>query len=336
MKRSLVIGLFLIVLLGDLLYSFEQFKAQPLDGDIAANIMIREDTEALFNSPFGITALAHDSSYVNPNRFFSHWTFQQYMFHMPPALHSIKSPINSLYTSTALIKLIIQIALILILASAISGTNRLLSIEFLLSAVLITPLFQTNGYQGYMGIIDPSITYTFFYALPAVWLLFYFLPFFNHLYHDRKWEFSIWQQIVWFGLACMVCLSGALNPGIVLILSLLLFLHQLARSFQLSEQSTVLTKVSSSFKGIPTIYWKVMLPVAMLSLYALFLGRYNSNSLIDQMPLGKMYAQLPYGLYKQFTSKPGFPILIGALLLNAWIIRKHFYTGKGPATFATL
>jgi hypothetical protein len=60
-----------------------------------------------------------------------------------------------------------------LIAFFISGS--ILKLDFLFAAILITPLFQTNGYRSYMGIIDPATTYTFFYALPTILILIYLL-----------------------------------------------------------------------------------------------------------------------------------------------------------------
>lgn len=44
--------------------------------------------------------------------------------------------------------------------------------QVLMAAVLIAPLFQSAGYYNpVMGVIEPSPTYTFFYAWPSVLIL---------------------------------------------------------------------------------------------------------------------------------------------------------------------
>ncbi|NJO91593.1 MAG: hypothetical protein HC831_23490 [Chloroflexia bacterium] len=95
---------------------------------------------------------------------------------------------------------------------------NIFSFEFILAAVLIFPLFQTNGYCRHMGIIDPATTYVFFYALPVALLLLYFAPLFLKIYYNYNPEWMKYFKILWLPLALIVSLSGPLNPGVSLII----------------------------------------------------------------------------------------------------------------------
>ena len=78
---------------------------------------------------------------------------------MPFVFQKFVSPIDSIYLSCALAKTVIQVSIIFLIALFICGIRKIFKKEILIAAVLITPLFQTCGYQSYMGIIDKSITY---------------------------------------------------------------------------------------------------------------------------------------------------------------------------------
>lgn len=329
MIKRLLYSFILLLLLADIGFSFIQYLNQPLDGDMAWNLIPSEDVKPILENPFGISTIINDQTYANPNRFFCHWMFREYLLNAPLILQKFSEPIDSVYLACAISKISIQILIILLLAITITGSVNLRKLNFMLAAVLVTPLFQTNGYRSYMGIIDPSTTYTFFYALPLLLLLIYFLPFILQYYHRQNSSFPLIMKILWIPLAFIVSLSGPLNPGIVLTVSMLLFLVIFTKGFNGTKQKGFIRKAMKSFQGIPPNYWFFLLPVSILSLYSLFLGTYNSITIATQIPLAEMYLKLPAGIYYQFTQKLGFPVLFSILALNATIIHKHYQTQGG-------
>jgi hypothetical protein len=327
MKNNILCSFFILLLLADLAYSFRQHLSQPLDGDMAWNIVPADEVKPILASPFGTAVIRDHQSYPNPNRFFCHYTMKKYFESVPQFLQRFVPPVESVYLSCAIAKIIIQLLLILLLATAITGTFRIFSTDFLMAAILVTPFFQTEGYQSYMGIIDRATTYTFFYALPFLFLLLYFSPFLQQYYHNRKPAFPGMIYFLWIPLAIVVCLSGPLNPGIALILSLLLFLDIVHKNYARSDQSRFSKRLWLSVAGIPGNYWFWLVPVCLFSLYSLYIGRYNSNNI--PVPLGELYSRLPAGLYYPLTKKLGFPVLILAIVLNYLIIGKKYRTAEG-------
>jgi hypothetical protein len=198
----------------------------------------------------------------------------------------------------------------------------------MIAAVLITPLFQTNGYRA-MGIIDRSTTYTFFYALPCIFLLLYFLPFIRQFYHSRKLSAPFIINILWIPLALVVCLSGPLNPGVVLIFSILVLLINVKNNFVRLNQKGIIKGMEGAIRMIPGSYWFYLLPIGIFSLYSLYLGKYNSINMVNQVPLRDLYSRIPIGIYYQFTQKLGFPVLFAALALNTIIINNKYKTTEG-------
>ncbi len=329
MSRRIIYFILVFVLIADIGYSFKEYLNQPLDGDMAWNLIPANDVKPIFDHPFGINAILKNQTYANPNRFFCHWTYRKYLISTPLFLQNFTNPIDSVYLSCALSKTVIQVILIFFLAVIISNTKNLFKLDFILAAVLVTPLFQANGYRSHMGIIDPSTTYTFFYALPCALLLLYFLPFIRQFYYYKKPVVRLYIKILWIPLAIIVSLSGPLNPGIALVVSLLLFFDNLKNNYAHSSQTGTAKKIISAIKSIPKDYWFYLLPVSIFSLYSLFLGRYNSITIENQILLSKMYLRLPAGIYYQFTQDLGFPVLFLILAINSIFIHKKFKTAEG-------
>lgn len=325
-KRLLYTILFLLIV-ADTGYSFLQYLHQPLDGDIAWNVLPAEENKKVLNSPFGTDVIFKHKTYPNPNRFFCHWMINRYFNVTPLALQKFTNPIDSVYLSCAIAKTGIQLLLIFLLAAAISGTRKIFNLNFILAAFLITPLFQANGYRTYMGIVDPSPTYTFFYALPCVLLLLYFLPFIIQYYHGKKLAAETLVKIIWIPLAVVVCLSGALNPGVVLIFSLLAFISSIKSNYTDSTQISFIKKVTSAIQQVPKNYWFYLVLASLFALYSLYIGSYNSNNV--KISLVELYARLPEGVYYQFTQKLGFPVLFIILTINAIIINRKYKTDEG-------
>jgi hypothetical protein len=329
MTRRLIYILLLLLLIADTSYSFKQHLSQPLDGDMAWNLIPANDVKPILESPFGFKAIRENITYANPNRFFCHWIYREYLLFTPILFQEFVEPIDSVYLACAISKTVIQIVLIILLAMAITGSTNILKLDFMIAVVLVTPFFQTNGYRSYMGIIDPSTTYTFFYALPCAILLLYLLPFIRQFYFNKKINNQLFIRLLWMPLAFVVCLSGPLNPGIVLIFSILVILPHLIKFYIHTNQKGFLQRVSDTLKKIPNNYWYFLIPICILSLYSLYLGRYNSITISSQIPLVKMYLKIPEGIYYQFTQKLGFPVLFIILAINTVIINIKFKDSDG-------
>jgi hypothetical protein len=327
MKKRIIYFILLLFLLANLGYSFVQHLSQPLDGDMSWNIVPGNNVRQILADPFGIGVIIRNQSYPNPNRFFCHWTIKEYFTITPLVLQKFVQPIDSIYLSCALVKISIQVMLILLLATAISGTTNFLKLDFLIGAVLVAPLFQTNGYQDYMGIIDTSPSYTFFYALPCAFLLLYFLPFILKYYHKKEPAAQLLINVLWIPFALVISLSGPLNPGIVLIFSLLLFYNTITNNYFQSDQQGFFKRIANSILRIPKSYWFYLLPITIFSLYSLYIGRYNSYNI--NKPLIELYSRLPNGIYHQFVRKLGFPVLFIAIVLNIIIINATNKTVEG-------
>jgi hypothetical protein len=303
----------------------------PLDGDLATSVLISEYSayKPLMNDPFGFGIIARDTSWPNPNRFFGHWFLSVYMRHVPLILQAFASPINSVYLACAIIKTLIQVAFIYLLAGYISGKWNVYNRQFILAAILITPLLQASGYNSYMGIIDQSITYTFFYALPLCLLLLFYLPFFVVTSKKEPGRFSVFTRILLSVLVVILSFSGPLIPAIAILCSVLAISLQWRNEYKIYPSENLIRRVSHSFRSLPLDVICFLGVFAVLSCYSLYIGSHNSFNALNTMSLQDEYTQLPIGFYYQFTEKAGFPMILGILALNAILIRIYFWNEDG-------
>lgn len=331
MKKVLLISLIAFVF-ADIGYSFLQHYYTPFDGDMAGGIVPSDDVKLILESPLGLKVFKENITYPNPNKFFCHWTFFTYFNNAPLFFGKFTTPINSAYISCAFAKTVIQVVLLFLIALYISGS--LFKSNFLLAVVLITPLFQTNGYRKYMGIIDTSTTYTFFYALPFILVLIYFAPLFLKYFHGCNWKNFKYFKYLWIPLALISSLSGPLNPGISLVISLLIVIHTVLFNYTNSNITNKLIKLKKAIQNIPKDIYFYLTPICLFSIYSLYLGRFNSVNLGNELPLHVLYSRLPEGLIFIITRKLGFPVLFLTLIINVIIIRKSAKVLQGKRLLA--
>ena len=316
MNKSKIIFLFLIVLLcGDFVYSSLQYYHSPLWGDLEGGILPGRDVQKIIDDPFGVNMIFSGEKHINPNRFFSHFFFMEYFQNIPILLQNFVEPISSVYLSIAIFKIILQYSLIYLLAVFITGEKKIIKNEFLIGAVLMFPLFQTFGYNGTIGIIDKSVAYSFFYALPLMLLLLFYLPFFKILYKKEKVDFGVTNLLLLIPLAFILPLSGPLIPGIVLVTSVILL-----SNFFVTHLYSIRNSIKKLTKNVVILF----VLINLLSIYSLFLSLYDSNYISHSIPIINRYMKLPIGLFNVLTRSLGFPLLIITIGINMLTIKKHF------------
>jgi hypothetical protein len=77
------------------------------------------------------------------------------------------------------------------------------------------------------------------------------------------------------------------------------------------------------FKSIPKHYWLYLLPLGLLSLYALWLGTFNTMWSGEIPTLAERYRLLPKGFFEMFKEN-AFKVLFALSILNFVIIRLKF------------
>ena len=170
----LYIGL-LIFILFNLSNSFKQYYAATLDGDVVESVLPYSGIQKTFDDPTGIKTIINKDNHHNPNRFFSHYFLHKTFRVVPPIFQKFVDPVESVYYTSACSKLVMQLIILLLLATIICGAINIFSLKFISTAAILIPFFQTNGWRLVceIGIIDRSVSYCFFYTLPLIFLLLY-------------------------------------------------------------------------------------------------------------------------------------------------------------------
>ncbi len=332
-KIQLFYILFFIFLLSDLTYSFLQYYNTPLFGDMEGGILPDNDVRRVIEDPFGINAIVTGEKHVNPNRFFSHYSFMKYFQVVPIFLQNFVDPIPSIYLSCAIMKILVQIVTIYLLSIFITNQRNIFGKEFLKGAIIIMPLFQAYGYFSTIGINDKSAAYTFFYAIPTITFFIFIIPLIK-LIASGKSKIPILQLIPLVAFGIILPFSGPLVPGLLLIFSLLLFVHFLRLtkpSGKLSVQSIFLV-----FRHIPRHILLVLIPTCILSIYSLYLGNYDSNYSSDAIPIAERYLKLLPGFFSQLFHAFGLPAIYFVIGINTRIIYKNFNNKEGQRIIQSL
>jgi hypothetical protein len=215
--------------------------------------------------------------------------------------------------------------LLYVLSLFISNCRSPLKFDFLLAAALIAPLFQTSGFNRFMGIIDQSAIYTSFYALQMALFLVFVIPFYNSLYRASRKDLNDGQLAIMLCLSLVLALGGPLTPGLVLIL-VLLIISSLVRQ-------AVVEKVSIGqaihLHHLGTRKMIVLVWICLLSCYSLYLGTYNDLNSVNTISIWERYARIPIGLFILITTKIGLPLLLLTIAANIYIIGRYFRYEEG-------
>lgn len=311
--------IFILLLVADITYSFVQHYHLPLDGDMSSIIIPSDGYKQLMSDPFGISALKGDI-YPGSNRFFAHWAMATYFKIAPLICQWVIHPIDSIYLSNTIVKTGIQILIILLLSFYITRTWRIFTKEFLLSAILITPLIQTFGFNQHIGIIDKSITYTFFYALPLTFLMIFFIPFYNASSQNRKINLNNWVIALLVPYIIFLSLNGPLIPPVILIFCPLFLLYRFRNNYINSNKTNTWSKVIESILEIDRIVLSLFSLFILTSLYSIYVGRFNAENFNNVVPIFERYKLLIKGFYIQFTQSAGSILLVIVIAINTLII----------------
>lgn len=325
MNKRYIYWFLLFVLVADIIFSFTQHYSMPLDGDMVAGIIPTDDVNLILNDPFGISVITNDAIYSNPNRFFAHWSFFTYFNYMPIWLQNFTDPIESIYLACAIAKTFIQVSILTLLALYVTGKKNFFNGDFLIIAILITPLFQINGYRYTMGIIDPSITYTFFYALPCALLLLFYLPFYSDSVNHSSLLNKKRIKLLLFSLGIIIVFNGALNAGVILIITLLFVLNfyfKTIMNFLFSK------KKAQAFLIFSKTHFLFFLFISILSLYALYIGKNNAIFLGKTISISERYSRIPKGVFDIATQNIGYQMLTVFIGMNLVILYRNYYDSQ--------
>jgi hypothetical protein len=238
-----------------------------------------------------------------------------YFKSVPFLLQYVINPLDSIYISIAIIKTLIQASLLYLLSVYITGVTAVFNRKFLIAAILITPFFQTFGFDQHINIVDPSITYAFFYGLSLAWLMLFFLPIFLHYFHDRPLPSSRLAGWLMVPLAWAASFNGALNPALMILgcfaVAMVYAFGRLSRNNgerAFSKTSPMITYGLVS--GFVCAFW------------SFYVSRFELQNNQQASPtLAERYDQLPLGLEDYFFISTPLPlILLIAAILNLILI----------------
>jgi len=319
-KKYVSIVLFSLLILVDLINTFNIQRNVVLDGDVAIIVGPRGGYEVVLSDPFGLQVLLENKVYCAPNRYFAHETLIQYYTHVPQLFHAFNDPVESLYLATALGKVMIEVFLIVLLALYITAEQLTLR-NFLLSALIVLPFFHTFGFYHTIGIIDLAPSYAFAYALPIALLMLFFLPFYKSLYKEERLKLS-WIILVLLAiLAIFISLNGPIVPGVACVVAPCILLVLWFKAYRTQTNKSFVRRVFASLWAIPKTYLLPLSWLIFLSLYSLYIGQNNEESLWSEtIPMAERYRRLPIGFYEIITSQPGIPVMLIVIYMNAGII----------------
>ncbi|WP_310393702.1 hypothetical protein [Hymenobacter sp.] len=320
MRKYLLPVLLALFVLLDLGYTFVQSYQLPLEGDLPAIVLPSPECRQVLSDPFGWAVLTRNEVYVAPNRFFAHAAMVSYFKSVPFALQRLTDPISSVYAACALFGVLVQALLLYVLGVYISGTYQLTSRGFWVVVALLAPLFQMVGYNDQMGIIDPAITYTFFYGFPMLLLLVLLLPFYRAAYQGQPLRVSWPGRLALVGLMVVLAFNGAIIAGTVAVLFFCIVLHWAVRQWQSGvrfDSGQWLGRV----RQLPPLAPVLLGLFAALCVYSLYIGLNERESVGQDLPMWRRYARIPHGILWQYR-KLGLPLLTLAVLVNARLIRR--------------
>ncbi|OON70480.1 hypothetical protein [Hymenobacter sp. CRA2] len=328
-------ALLLLLLVLDLAYSFWQHFHVALGGDLSGIVVPDPWYEQVLIDPLGLRALRGEV-YAAPNRFFQHQTIAQYFRAVPLWLQAWAAPIDSVYLACAVAKTAIQALLIYLLGVYISGRRAVLNRGWVLAAALVTPLFQTNGWNGQIGIIDKSVVYTFCYALPVALLLLFLLPYFRAAAAGQPVRLSVLGWVGVLGLVVFLSLNSPIITGVIALLGPGVLAYSWWQRWRTSTAPAGLGRAWVALRTMPVALLVPFGLFLLLSLYSLYLGRFNAENFTHTLPLAERYARLPLGIYYQFKQKLGWPLMLLLLGVNRWLLGREADTPTRRRLLLTL
>ena len=312
---------FCLFLLFSVVFSFKRYYYFTLEGDLPAIVLPDSGFyQTVMDDPFGLNVILHDSVYPATNRFFTHLEIEWCFKTLPFCFQKLSTPVKSIYYSCALVKTGVQFFLIFLMAFVITGSRKFFGFDFLFVGVLLIPFFQTFGFNQWMGIIDHSITYTFFYALSLGLVMAFFLPFFYNWFHKGSLKINYLTFILLICLLVIISFNGPLNPPLILLIGLTIIFNFFSGIFFSFNAISIFEKIKISLKSIPLNLFLLIFLACLMSGYSFYIGLNNSENLWEKISLGERYSRLPSGLWNQYLSVPGPVLLITILILNVFII----------------
>lgn len=321
--KKIIFFLMLAFLLFDISFTYYQNTTVPLDGDILKIVLPCESYTPVLKHPLGLHSFLTGESYDATNRFFAHFFMYAYFRNITLWLQQFMDPVESIYHSCALVKTLFQIILILVISFYITGSSTKKLFDIILAAFLITPLFQTFGYNMFMGIFSKNISVSVFYGCSLTLVVVFFSPFFAMYFHNKETKLTIVQWILLLLLIPVICLNGPLNSPVILLVLSLIFIAYIIKNNQLRK---------ANYRGLRNWYTAyIQIPIApkvffmltfIASIYSFLLGLNNAENPEIFPTLWERYGLLLQGFYRIFTTQMGPLLLLLFCAINIFILKK--------------
>ncbi|MDB5229025.1 MAG: hypothetical protein JWN78_3218 [Bacteroidota bacterium] len=295
----------------NIVYAFKQNYGKVLDGDIIHVVLPVSNYNEVLKDPFGINVLLYKKQYAGTNRYFSHETMYIWFRPVQKIISSFfKDKVTAIYVVSALFNTLIYVFVVLMMAAYLARNFSFKSNQFLLAVLMVIPLIHQNGWNESIGIIDHSVSYTFFYGLPLCLLLLYMFPFYKHAVtgDQAHISFSKARHILWALLAVYISFSGALIQPLVLMICPIILIFLVVKK--------------RSFKSIPLSIRIYFMWIIILCVYSFYIGRYNSENAAQVPGLHERYLLLMQGIPKFFSKTPAYIYILILFAVNIIILRK--------------
>lgn len=305
MKSRLLQVILGLLLIADIVYSFRQHEHKPLDGDLAVITAPSAHYTTVLTEPFAAKAVLHQQSYAATNRPFCH---QAMVFYYKDVYRKLapyaNDKIKFLYKFSGFFHLIIQLLIACAMLLWVFHKKQVYRTHGLAIAGLLSVLFQTHGYAGSIGIIDQSVTYTFFYAMPMAGWMLLMLPM---LYDNRIGKWSVFLQVliavVWWMAAFVLAMSGPLISPLGLLAGgtwMVLYLFRKTEEFHLPRSVFAIIAITGLFA---------------CSAYSMYAGSFNAEN-GTSVPLLFRYEKWLSGMMQYFVKDLSFLLIAIILLVN--------------------
>ena len=306
----------ILLILGDLGFSFCQYYGKNLDGDLANIIVPAESLAPVLDDPFGFQILKTGEGHAASNRYFAHKTLIVYFDLSTKFFSNFTNSIKAIYLSNALFLWLSHLLILWTLSRFIGHQFKLGSFAILIAALFVFPLFQSNGYHVHMGLISGDISYASAYAFPMGLLLYFFYPFLRRI-ANQKFEISLFRKIISLPLIVLLAFNGPLIPPVGIIISLLILWYYCYKGlFAKKEKLFMLLQKPS------VIYCLLFI---LVSFYSFYIGTFNTEN-SSMLSLSERYLAMLKNIFPFVTQKLGLPILIAVVIINTILLKRQQVT----------
>lgn len=305
--KTIILSCFIMC---DLVFSVVSYHQLPIDGDFP-RITVPLNYDYILKDPIGIQAIIKDTTYAGAGRYTCHAAVRFWSKNVFHAVNKFSpDPIESVFLMSALFSILVHILFVWLAFKYITIRIKLTVNQKLLVIAMSTSFIQMAYLYYSIGVVDQSVTYTFFYAFPLLVLTWNLFPFYRG-YQTGFLKLTIAEWCVMPIVSFALAFSSPLIQPIVILIGLGLG----GLTFYFKHPS--LTKIVSSKE------FKIQFGFLFLAcVYAFLVSRHNSeNGML--MPISMRYIQLAKGIFFLFTKNSAVLSLLILVVINMLILQKQ-------------